>query len=99
MDTLALIGLGSNLGDRKANLDAAVAELGRSPGIEVRAVSSYHETPPVGGPDGQGAFLNAALLLDTSLGPEALLARLHEVERGAGRVREVRWSARTLDLD
>ena len=50
MGTLALIGLGSNLGDRKAHLDGAVAALAATPGVAVRAVSSYHETAPVGGP-------------------------------------------------
>ncbi|MBV8677562.1 MAG: 2-amino-4-hydroxy-6-hydroxymethyldihydropteridine diphosphokinase, partial [Planctomycetaceae bacterium] len=56
MGTLALIGLGSNLGDRKANLDGALVALSGTPGIEVRAVSSFHETASVGGPRGQGAF-------------------------------------------
>ena len=55
MPTLALIGLGSNLGDRKAILDAAVALLAETPGVEVRAVSSYHETAPVGADDGPGS--------------------------------------------
>jgi 2-amino-4-hydroxy-6-hydroxymethyldihydropteridine diphosphokinase len=99
MSTPALIGLGSNLGDRKANLDAAVTALAETPGIEVAAVSSYHETTPVGGPGSQGAYLNAALTLETSLSPSALLAILQEVENRHGRVREARWDKRTLDLD
>src|SRR5437899_335417 len=57
MSTLALIGLGSNLGDRKAHLDLAVASLSRTPSLTVRAVSPYHETNPVGGPEAQGAFM------------------------------------------
>jgi 2-amino-4-hydroxy-6-hydroxymethyldihydropteridine diphosphokinase len=99
MGTPALIGLGSNLGDRKAHLDRAVAVLSETPGVSVRAVSSYHETRPVGGPAGQGAFLNAAALVSTDLSPHALLNRLHRVESDEGRVREIRWDRRTLDLD
>ncbi len=75
MGTLALIGLGSNLGDRKAHLDAAIAALAETPGVTVRAVSSYHETEPVGGPPGQGPFLNAAAAIETTLDPTALLRR------------------------
>lgn len=99
MDTLALIGLGSNLGDRKAHLDFAVAALSATPGVQVRAVSSYHETRADGGPGGQGAFLNAAARLVTDLEPLELLLHLLDVEDQAGRVRTVRWGERVLDLD
>lgn len=99
MGTLALIGLGSNLGDRKAILDGAVAAMAEAPGVEVRAVSSYHETAPVGGPTAQPVFLNAAVALDAACEPLELLGRLQEIEGGAGRVRDVHWAARTLDLD
>lgn len=99
MATLALIGLGSNLGDRRAHLDRAVAALAETPGVSVRAVSSYHETAPAGGPAGQGAFLNAAARLDTDLDPFALLHLLLDIEARAGRVRTVRWGERPLDLD
>jgi 2-amino-4-hydroxy-6-hydroxymethyldihydropteridine diphosphokinase len=58
-----------------------------------------HETEPVGGPDGQGPYLNAVAELDTTLSPEALLAWLHEIEQRHGRVRSERWGPRTLDLD
>src|SRR3712207_3797775 len=95
----ALIGLGSNLGDRRAILDAAGAALAATPGVVVRAVSSYHQTEPVGGPGGQGAFLNAAAVLTTTLDPHALLGLLREIEARAGRTRSVRWGERTLDLD
>lgn len=99
MGTPALIGLGSNLGDRMAQLSNAVAALADTPGIAVRTVSQYHETAPVGGPGGQGAFLNAAALLDSMLDPFALHARLQQIESDAGRLRSVRWGERTLDLD
>ncbi len=99
MGTLALIGLGSNLGDRKAVLDGAIESLAIAPGIVLEAVSSYHETAPVGGPAGQGPFLNAAARLETSLDPSQLLARLQGIEHENGRERRVRWGERTLDLD
>ena len=99
MPERALIGLGSNLGDRKAHLDRAVGALCRVPGVSAVAVSRYRETPPVGGPGGQGAFLNAAASLVTNLDPEPLLDVLQDVERDAGRVRGERWGERTLDLD
>jgi 2-amino-4-hydroxy-6-hydroxymethyldihydropteridine diphosphokinase len=99
MGTLALIGLGSNVGDRQAHLDRAVADLAATPGITVRAVSSYHETAPVGGPEGQGPFLNAAARLDAELDPFDLLLTLRSIEEKAGRVRTVRWGERPLDLD
>ncbi len=97
--SLAWIGLGGNLGDREARLDAAVAALDATHGVSVRAVSSYHETAPVGGPSGQGAFLNAAASVETTLDPEPLLDRLQAIETQSGRVRKARWDERTLDLD
>jgi 2-amino-4-hydroxy-6-hydroxymethyldihydropteridine diphosphokinase len=92
----AVIGLGANLGDRRAALVWAVrrcADLG-----QLIAVSSLYETDPVGGPP-QPDFLNAAVRLSTVLGPEPLFARLLELERRAGRERRERWGPRTLDLD
>jgi 2-amino-4-hydroxy-6-hydroxymethyldihydropteridine diphosphokinase len=95
----AVIGLGSNLGDRKAILDGAVESLKEIPGTVVRSVSGFHETEPVGGPSGQEAFLNAALVLETTLSPIELLRALQAIENRFGRVRTVRWGERTLDLD
>jgi 2-amino-4-hydroxy-6-hydroxymethyldihydropteridine diphosphokinase len=99
MATPAWISLGSNLGDRRAILDGALAELAEVPGVVVVAVSSYHETEPVGGPTGQGPFLNAAAELATDLDPHQLLEVLRRAEDHAGRLRTVRWGERTLDLD
>lgn len=99
MGTLALIGLGSNVGDRRAHLDAALAALAETPGVSVRAVSAYRETTPVGGPPGQGPFLNAAARLDADLDPSDLLRELRRIEDRAGRVRAIRWGERPLDLD
>jgi 2-amino-4-hydroxy-6-hydroxymethyldihydropteridine diphosphokinase len=99
MPSLAVIGLGSNLGDRRAALEGAIAALGQTPGVVVQKVSSFHETDPVGGPAGQGKFLNAAAALETALDPSQLLNVLQEIERRFGRVRTVHWGERTLDLD
>ncbi len=97
--TRAFIGLGANLGDRERNLSRAVALIEDIPEIEVRAVSSFRETDPVGYLE-QPRFLNAALEAETSLSPQALLDRLLEVERSLGRTREgPRFGPRTIDLD
>jgi 2-amino-4-hydroxy-6-hydroxymethyldihydropteridine diphosphokinase len=96
---LALIGLGSNLGDRLANLNGAIAALERVPGITVRRISSFHETEPVGGPSGQDMFLNAVVAIETALDPLPLLHVLQEIEAQFGRERSVHWGERTLDLD
>jgi 2-amino-4-hydroxy-6-hydroxymethyldihydropteridine diphosphokinase len=93
------LALGSNLGDRRSHLSAAIDQLAATPGITVAAVSSFHETAPVGGPPGQGAYLNAALRIGTALPPQELLARCLEIEQAQGRERIERWAARTLDLD
>src|SRR5271165_1039486 len=99
MNFLALIGLGSNLGDRRATLLRAIEELNACPCVSVVNVSSFHETEPVGGPQGQGRFLNAAACIETTLEPPALLHLLQEIEARNGRIRRVRWGERTLDLD
>ena len=95
----ALVGLGSNLGDRTANLSAALAALGGNPGVIVQSISSFHPTKPVGGPPGQLPYLNAAAVLETSLAPEALLDEFQRVEAALGRRREAHWGPRTIDLD
>lgn len=94
----AYLGLGSNLGDKKAYLDQAVEALNKTPGCRVEKVSSYHVTAPYGGVE-QDDFLNGCLALDTLLTPQELLERLHEIEAEAHRERTVRWGPRTLDLD
>lgn len=95
----AFVALGANLGDRMSALTGAVAALKAAPGVVVEAVSSLYETEAVGGPDGQGAFLNGAVRVATSLPPTELLELLLDIERRHDRVREVRWGPRTLDLD
>jgi 2-amino-4-hydroxy-6-hydroxymethyldihydropteridine diphosphokinase len=99
MTATAYIALGSNLGDRRASLDRAVQLLREEPGITVNRVSAYLETAPVGGPPGQGPYLNAAAELQTDLSPEQLLRVLLQIEQQLGRVRHEHHGPRTLDLD
>ena len=89
----AILGLGSNVGDRLAHLRAAVGSLS-----DVTAVSDVYETDPVGGP-AQDRFLNIVVAIETDLDPHALLGVCHRIESAAGRVRDVRWGPRTLDVD
>lgn len=95
---IAFVALGSNLGDRRAHLDAALAALAVLPGTRLEAVSPLYETAPVG-PAGQQDYLNAVARLSTTLGPFALLDALLAIEQARGRVRRERWGPRTLDLD
>lgn len=93
----AFIGLGSNLGDRRAHLRAAVEGL-ESAG-DVVAVSELYETAPVGGPAGQDDYLNVVVELRTADTPRALLERGQALEAAAHRERKERWGPRTLDAD
>jgi len=95
----AYVGVGANLGDRRATIERAVELLRAAPGIEVLAVSSLRETDPVGFEE-QPRFLNGAVELETALGPRELLDLLLGVERALGRTREgPRFGPRTIDLD
>ena len=94
-----LIGLGSNIGERAATLEAALTALGRLPETQLGRASRFVESRPVGGGTGQGSFLNGAVILDTSLSPERLLDCVQGIEDRLGRQRTVRWGPRTLDLD
>ncbi len=93
------LGLGSNLGDRLDYLQAAVDTLTETPDIDPVAVSGVYETEPVGGPEGQPAFLNAVLVVDTMLSARTLVERAQAVEDAYGRSRQERWGPRTLDID
>jgi 2-amino-4-hydroxy-6-hydroxymethyldihydropteridine diphosphokinase len=96
----AFIGLGSNLGDRRALLQAAVDQLGTAG--DVVAVSPLYETEPVGGPTGQQDYLNLVVELRTTDSPRLLLERCRAVETSAHRDRTdtaERWGPRTLDAD
>lgn len=94
----AIVGLGTNLGDRLASLRAAVEAIAAR--ARVVAISPVYETAPVGGPQ-QGDFLNAAIRVEWPGDALSLLDALLAIERGLGRVRDpsLRWGPRTLDLD
>ncbi len=95
----AFVGLGANLGRREETLLRAVELLAAEDGVEAVALSSVRETDPMGVED-QPRFLNAAALLETTLGPRELLDVLLRVERELGRVRDgTRWGPRVIDLD
>jgi 2-amino-4-hydroxy-6-hydroxymethyldihydropteridine diphosphokinase len=96
--TRAHVGLGSNLGDRLATLDAAVRALDADELTHVMAVSRVYETVPVGGPE-QDPYLNAVAVLETDRSPYQLLDLLLSTETSLGRVRTERWGPRTADLD
>jgi 2-amino-4-hydroxy-6-hydroxymethyldihydropteridine diphosphokinase len=97
--SFCLVALGSNLGDRAALIESAVARLGSEPDIRALVLSSLHETQPVGGAPGQQPFLNAVAAFEADLSPLALLALLQRIEHELGRQRSERWGARTIDLD
>ena len=90
------LGLGSNVGDRRAHLETALRRLRAR--LEVHSVSRFVATGLVGGPP-QGEYLNAAALVETELSPRALLELAHALEEAAGRQRDVAWGPRTLDID
>jgi 2-amino-4-hydroxy-6-hydroxymethyldihydropteridine diphosphokinase len=92
--TRAFLALGSNLGDRAAFLTDAVASI-----PDLVATSGVYETEPVGGPDGQGPYLNMVVQLDTDRSARELLGVARELEAAAGRERITHWGPRTLDVD
>ena len=95
----AVLGLGTNLGDRAENLRAALGALGRLPGTRVEAVSSVWQTAPFDVPDKQQDYWNICVLLETVLSPHALLGACLGVEAALGRVRRTYHGARVIDLD
>lgn len=98
-DRRAFVGLGSNEGDRRQNLERALAVVARLRGTRLRAVSSVYLTEPVG-VSSQRDFLNAVVCLETELGPRELLDALLQVEADLGRTRPAdRWGPRIIDLD
>jgi len=95
---LTAVALGSNIPPRGAALLEAASLIGRLPETTVTARSGIYETEPVGGPR-QGLFLNAALLVETGLGPSPLLEHFHKIENKMGRERRGRNFPRAIDLD
>ncbi len=96
--TPCFIGLGSNLGDRSANLARARREIDRTAG-KIRAESSIYETAPWGVAPGQPDYLNQVVMVETERSPRAVLDLLHRTERSLGRVRETPGEPRLIDLD
>ncbi|MEB4677617.1 2-amino-4-hydroxy-6-hydroxymethyldihydropteridine diphosphokinase [Enterobacteriaceae bacterium G50] len=97
--TIAYIAIGSNLASPLEQVNAAIQALGEIPQSRIVALSSFYRTPPLG-PQDQPDYLNAAVALETTLAPEALLDHTQRIELQQGRVRKAeRWGPRTLDLD
>jgi len=94
----AFLGLGSNLGDRQSELDAAIRLLVQHKAITVVAIAKYIETLPVGVTE-QGLFLNTVVEVSTELTPHELLSYAEDIMRQAKRVRTLRFGPRTLDVD
>jgi len=96
----SVLALGSNLGERLANLQGAVDSLADTPEVWVTAVSPVYETVPLDSPEGSPDFLNAVVLIDTTLSARTLLERALAIEDSFGRERtEEQGSSRTLDVD
>ncbi|HXH03734.1 MAG TPA: 2-amino-4-hydroxy-6-hydroxymethyldihydropteridine diphosphokinase [Candidatus Competibacteraceae bacterium] len=96
---LAYIGLGANLEAPRRQVEAALEELAALPDSRLLARSPLYRSTPLGGPEGQPDYVNAAAAIETTLPPYALLDALQAIEQAHGRVRTVRWGPRTLDLD
>jgi len=95
---MIFLGLGSNIGQREANITAAITQLSEHPCIKITKTSSLYETRPVGFCD-QPDFLNAVIEIDTSLSPEKLLDTCLSIELGLGRIRDIHWGPRIIDID
>jgi 2-amino-4-hydroxy-6-hydroxymethyldihydropteridine diphosphokinase len=96
----AVISLGANLGNRLETVQGAIDALEDTPGLRVKAVSPVYETEPWGvEPGSQPSYLNAVILLKTTLPPSSLLERGQAIEEAFDRVRDGRWGPRTLDVD
>lgn len=94
---LVAIALGSNLGDSRTILMAAIDQLSQDPKIKLQATSHWYQTAAVGPP--QPDYLNGCVSILTTYSPEVLLEKLLAIESQFGRVRRERWGPRTLDLD
>lgn len=94
----AYIGLGSNLGDRHGNIEAALCCLDEAEETRILRVSKLMETDPVGRPP-QDKFVNGVAEIETEFSPEELLEELLAIESKLGRVRKAKWGPRVIDLD
>jgi 2-amino-4-hydroxy-6-hydroxymethyldihydropteridine diphosphokinase len=98
-ESRAFLGFGGNLQDPLQAFRRALGDLAQHPEITLKAASPLYRTPAVGGPGGQPDYLNGVVEIDTALTPVELLKFCRQLEQQAGRTREVRWGARTLDID
>jgi len=94
----AYIGLGSNVGDRKHNIDTSLENLASVDGIDLLKRSDFIETEPLGGLE-QPGYINSVAEIKTSLGPQSLLKKINEIENKLGRQRDKKWASRTIDMD
>ena len=92
------IAIGSNLGDRRANIEKAIKLVNLIKGVRLKRTSSIYETNPAGGPP-QAKYLNGVFSIETKLGPHKLLCELQNIEKHLGRKRKARNAPRTIDLD
>ena len=99
---VAYLGLGANLGDRLHAMRAAIHALGAHSAINLDLasdVASLYESDPIGGPPGQGPYLNSVVRVSTTLTPHELLDTVLSIEASLGRVRRQAWEARVIDID
>jgi len=96
---ISYLGIGSNLGNRRKNIQLAIKKINTLKNTKVIKVSRLIETEPIGGPAGQPKFLNGALRIQTRIPPVALLRKLKKIEKETGRTKTTRYGPRTIDLD
>jgi 2-amino-4-hydroxy-6-hydroxymethyldihydropteridine diphosphokinase len=96
---LSYIALGSNLENPESQLTQALRHIGNITETQLLKASSLYRSAAIGGPKDQPNYINAVCAVQTTLSPIALLRELQAIEQQAGRVRDVRWGPRTLDLD
>ena len=98
MTEVAYISVGSNLNNPYQQVKSAIDKLKIVDGIRIEAISAWYLSDPVG-PKNQSRYVNGVIKISTRLSPNQLLKKLHEIEDAHGRIRNVRWGPRTLDLD
>lgn len=95
----AILSLGSNLGNRKENLQLAIKKINSLNNTTVDSVSSFYETEPFGVPDKQNKYINCCIKVSTNLNPENLLKKCLQIESSMGRTRPYRFAPRIIDID
>ena len=98
MTEVAYISIGSNLNNPYQQVKSAIDKLKIADNIYIEAISDWYLSDPVG-PKNQSRYVNGVIKISTRLSPNQLLKKLHEIEDAHGRIRNVRWGPRTLDLD